>query len=159
MLMISCCVAAALVLPSCGGKGKEQALPSQQQPAQEITGAGEERKESAAEEVVVAEELKRLKELEAELVEDLELLKATLAARERELTAREVGLRSREVLLETREAELMREQEAIGRVKALSYVVLALGVILIVVALVMAAKERRRKADAPAVGDSEGGTL
>ncbi len=155
LLTVVFCVGALSLFPSCGGK--EKRVPSEQQPAHETAGATAERKESEAK-GVASHDLKRLKELEAELAEDLEMLKTTLAARERELAAREAGLLSKEANLEMREAEVSRRQEAAGRLQAVSYVVLALGAILIVAALVIAAKERRRRpaaAATPAVEDQE----
>lgn len=144
LLTVFFCVVAVSLLPSCGGK--EKALPSEQRPAGEAARPpAEERKTGEAKEAAF-QDLTRWKELGAELIEDLEMLKASLAARERELAAREAGLRSKEVGLAMREAEVVRKQEAAGRVQALSYVVLALGVVLIVAALVITAKERRRKA-------------
>jgi hypothetical protein len=141
LLTMLLCVGALSLVPSCGGKG--EVPPSEEQPAEQTAGPAAEKREGEAREVG-SQDMKRWKELGAELVDNLEMLKATLAAKERELAAMEAGLRSREAELTMREAEVTRKLGAAARLQAVSYAVLALGVILIVAALVRAVREKRR---------------
>ncbi|UCE17839.1 MAG: hypothetical protein JSV84_13315 [Gemmatimonadota bacterium] len=102
-------------------------------------------------------------EKKVELKEDLEALIAALENKEEKLKAKESELDMREAHLRARETAVMEKEEKLKSRETASYVVLALGIILIVIVVIIgirrlpgkalekegAAKKREKEAEKP----------
>lgn len=87
-----------------------------------------------------------IKEKEAELREDLEVLIVALENKEEELRAKESELNTREANLHAKETEVMKKEEKLKSRETASYVVLAIGIILIVIVVIVGIRRLPGKA-------------